>query len=162
MSTKMAEPPDSYPAFLAELKQRIRSARLQAALSVNRELVLLYWSIGRDILARQRAEGWGAKVIDRLAADLRRALPEMTGISARNLKYMRAFAEAWPHEEFVQPVVAQMSSSAIASPHAARQRSRSSAATRPPTRGRHEVRETGRPAVRSRTQLWSQSRPAQA
>lgn len=95
----MAEAPDSYPAFLAELKQRIRSARLQAALSLNRELVLLYWSIGRDILARQRAEGWGAKVIDRLAADLRRAFPEMTGISARNLKYMRAFAEAWPHEE---------------------------------------------------------------
>jgi predicted nuclease of restriction endonuclease-like (RecB) superfamily len=104
----MAQPPDSYPAFLAELKQRIRSARLQAALSVNRELVLLYWSIGRDILARQRAEGWGAKVIDRLAADLRRAFPEMTGISARNLKYMRAFAEAWPHEEFVQQVVAQL------------------------------------------------------
>ena len=99
---------DSYPAFLAELKQRIRSARLQAALSVNRELVLLYWSIGRDILARQQAEGWGTKVIDRLAADLRRTFPEMTGISARNLKYMRAFAGAWPQKEFVQQVVAQL------------------------------------------------------
>lgn len=104
----MAEPPDSYLAFLAEVKQRIRSARLQAALSVNRELVLLYWSIGRDILARQRAAGWGAKVIDRLAADLRRAFPEMTGISARNLKYMRAFAQAWPGVEFVQQVAAQL------------------------------------------------------
>lgn len=104
----MAEPSDSYPAFLAELKQRIRTARLQAALSVNRELVLLYWSIGRDILARQQAEGWGTKVIERLAADLRRAFPEMTGISARNLKYMRAFADAWPREEFVQQVVAQL------------------------------------------------------
>jgi predicted nuclease of restriction endonuclease-like (RecB) superfamily len=75
-------------------------------LSVNRELVLLYWSIGRDILSRQKSEGWGSKVIDRLAVDLGRAFPEMTGLSARNLKYMRAFAEAWPDLEFVQQVVA--------------------------------------------------------
>lgn len=70
MGTEMTDPPHSYPAFLAALKQRIAGARLAAALSVNRELILLYWSIGRDILARQRAEGWGTKVIDRLAADL--------------------------------------------------------------------------------------------
>jgi predicted nuclease of restriction endonuclease-like (RecB) superfamily len=108
MSTDVPGPPPDYPAFLAELKQRIRNARLRAALSVNRELILLYWSIGRDILARQHAEGWGSKVIDRLATDLRRAFPEMTGISARNLKYMRALAEAWPQEEFVQRVVAQL------------------------------------------------------
>jgi len=108
MSTAMPEPPQGYPALLAELKQRIRNARLHAALSVNRELILLYWSIGRDILARQHAEGWGSKVIDRLGADLRRAFPEMTGISGRNLKYMRALAEAWPQEEFVQRVVAQL------------------------------------------------------
>jgi predicted nuclease of restriction endonuclease-like (RecB) superfamily len=94
MITAVPEPPQGYPAFLAELKQRIRNARLHAALSVNRELILLYWSIGRDILTRQHAEGWGSKVIDRLAADLRRAFPEMTGISGRNLKYMRALAEA--------------------------------------------------------------------
>jgi predicted nuclease of restriction endonuclease-like (RecB) superfamily len=98
----------AYAAFLTELKQRIRGARLQASLSVNRELVLLYWSIGRDILMRQRNEGWGAKVIDRLAADLRRAFPEMTGISARSLKYMRAFAEAWSDEQIVQQVAAQL------------------------------------------------------
>jgi predicted nuclease of restriction endonuclease-like (RecB) superfamily len=100
--------PDNYSAFLTELKQRIRGARLAASLSVNRELVLLYWSIGRDILARQRAEGWGAKIIDRLAADLHRAFPDMTGMSARNLRYMRTFAKSWPHEEFVQQVVAQL------------------------------------------------------
>jgi predicted nuclease of restriction endonuclease-like (RecB) superfamily len=97
---------ESYAALVAELRQRIANARLRAALSVNRELVLLYWGIGRDILARQQSEGWGAKVIDRLAADLGRAFPEMTGLSARNLKYMRAFAEAWPDLEFVQQVVA--------------------------------------------------------
>lgn len=98
--------PDGYAALLADLKQRIDSARLKAALSVNRELVLLYWSIGRDILARQSTEGWGTKVIDRLAVDLRRSFPEMTGLSARNLKYMRAFAEAWRDPQFVQQVVA--------------------------------------------------------
>jgi predicted nuclease of restriction endonuclease-like (RecB) superfamily len=108
MSTEVPELPQGYPAFLAELKQRIRNARLHAALSVNRELILLYWSIGRDILARQHAEGWGSKVIDRLAADLRRAFPEMTGISGRNLKYMRALAEAWPNEQIVQQVAAQL------------------------------------------------------
>jgi predicted nuclease of restriction endonuclease-like (RecB) superfamily len=100
--------PDTYPSFLADLKQRIRNARLQASLSVNRELVLLYWSIGREILLRQTKEGWGTKVIDRLATDLRHAFPEMTGISARNLKYMRSLARAWPHEPIVQQVVAQL------------------------------------------------------
>lgn len=95
-----------YAELVTELKQRITEARLRAALSVNRELVLLYWGIGRDILSRQENEGWGTKVIDRLAVDLARAFPEMKGLSARNLKYMRAFAEAWPDLEFVQQVVA--------------------------------------------------------
>ena len=100
--------PDTYPALLQELKQRIREAQLRASVSVNRELVLLYWRIGRDILVRQERERWGAKVIDRLAADLKKAFPEMKGFSPRNLKYMRAFAEAWPDEEFVQAVLAQI------------------------------------------------------
>ena len=69
----------------------------------------LYWSIGADILLRQRDKGWGARVIDRLADDLRHAFPEMTGLSARNLKYMRAFAEAYPDPGFVQQVVARLS-----------------------------------------------------
>jgi predicted nuclease of restriction endonuclease-like (RecB) superfamily len=71
-------------------------------------LILFYWSIARDILIRQHDEGWGARIIDRLAADLHRDSPEMTGLSARNLKYMRAFAEAHSDSEFVQQVVAQM------------------------------------------------------
>lgn len=96
----------SYSVFVSDLKRKIGEARHRAALSVNRELILLYWNIGRDILARQDREGWGAKVIDRLADDLGRAFPEMTGLSARNLKYMRAFAEAWQDGEFVQQVVA--------------------------------------------------------
>jgi len=100
--------PHGYGAFLTDLKERIRSAQTRAALAVNRELVLLYWRIGTDILTRQTQHGWGAKVIDRLAADLRHAFPEMSGFSPRNLKYMRAFAEAWPDGQFVQQVVAQI------------------------------------------------------
>ncbi|WP_157343675.1 PDDEXK nuclease domain-containing protein [Bradyrhizobium pachyrhizi] len=96
----------SYSAFVGDLKTKIAEARHRASLSVNRELILLYWTVGCDILFRQEKEGWGAKVIDRLAGDLGRAFPEMTGLSARNLKYMRAFAEAWPDREFVQQVVA--------------------------------------------------------
>jgi predicted nuclease of restriction endonuclease-like (RecB) superfamily len=100
--------PDSYGQFLADLKGRIRAAQLRASMAVNRELVLLYWQIGRDILNRQERENWGAKVIDRLAADLKRAFPDMKGFSPRNLKYMRAFAEAWPDEAIVQAVLAQI------------------------------------------------------
>src|SRR5262245_15261799 len=97
-----------YEEFLRELKGRIKEAQLRAALSVNRELVLLYWQLGRDILERQARTGWGAKVVDRLARDLQRAFPEMRGFSTRNLKYMRAFAEAWPEEPFVQQAAAQI------------------------------------------------------
>lgn len=100
--------PVDYAAWLAELKTRIHAAQQRASLAVNRELVLLYWQIGRDILARQDREGWGAKVIERLAQDLRSAFPDMKGFSPRNLKYMRAFAEAWPETEFVQGVLAQL------------------------------------------------------
>jgi predicted nuclease of restriction endonuclease-like (RecB) superfamily len=69
---------------------------------------VLYWQIGRDILDRQEREKWGAKVIDRLATDLKRSFPDMKGFSPRNLKYMRAFAEAWPEEPIVQAVLAQI------------------------------------------------------
>ena len=79
--------PDDYAQFLADLKSRIQTAQLRASLAVNRELVLLYWQIGRDILDRQERQSWGAKVIDRLAADLKRAFPDMKGFSPRNLKY---------------------------------------------------------------------------
>ena len=108
MAPSLIPLPAGYAALLEELKTRIRTAQLRAAFAVNRELILLYWSIGRDILARQQAEGWGTKVIDRLARDLGREFPGVEGFSPRNLKYMRAFAEAWPEEEFVQQVIAQL------------------------------------------------------
>ena len=100
--------PEGYADWLADLKGRIHTAQQRATLAVNRELVLLYWQIGCDILARQAEQGWGAKVIERLARDLRAAFPDMKGFSPRNLKYMRAFAEAWPDAEFVQGVLAQL------------------------------------------------------
>ena len=104
----LTPPPQGYAEWLAELKRRIHSSQQRATLAVNRELVLLYWQIGRDILARQAEQGWGTKVIDRLAKDLRAAFPDMKGFSPRNLKYMRAFADAWPDAEFVQEVLAQL------------------------------------------------------
>lgn len=97
-----------YQTFLNALKNRIRTAQIKAAIAVNRELILLYWQIGRDILTRQQQEGWGAKVIERLAKDLKKEFPDMKGFSSRNLKYMRSFGEAYPDEQFVQQLAAQI------------------------------------------------------
>lgn len=95
-----------YGELLAEIKRRIAEARTRAASAVNTELIRLYWSIGHDILARQDQEGWGAKVIEQLARDLKEE--GHRGFSVRNLKYMRAFAKAWPDESFVQQPIAQI------------------------------------------------------
>jgi len=102
------EMPHDYALILEELKTRIQEERLRVVLSANAAMVLLYWDIGRVILDRQQREGWGAKVIDRLSADLRQAFPDMRGLSPRNLKYMRAFASAWPERQFVQEDLAQI------------------------------------------------------
>ena len=100
--------PADYGQWLADIKNRVLAARQRAALAVNAGLVSLYWHIGRDILQRQAAQGWGSKVIDRLGRDLREAFPEMKGFSRANLLYMRAFAEAWTDFEIVQQAVAQL------------------------------------------------------
>jgi predicted nuclease of restriction endonuclease-like (RecB) superfamily len=103
-----AEMPDDYRATLVAIKQRIGSQRLRVVIAANAAMVELYWEIGRTILDRQRNAGWGAKVIDRLSADLREAYPDMQGFSPRNLKYMRAFAAAWPDAAMVQAPLAQI------------------------------------------------------
>lgn len=100
--------PGDYAALLNDLKTGIHSAQTQAALSVNRELVLLYWQIGQVIRQKQQAEGWGAKVIGQLSHDLKAEFPEMKGFSPRNLGYMRKFAETWTDEAFVQQVAAKL------------------------------------------------------
>ena len=110
---KFTEPPEGYAHWLADLKTRIQNAQQRASLAVNHELIGLYWQIGRDILARQAAQGWGAKVIDRLSQDLRAAFPEMKGFSRSNLKYMRVFAEAWPEFGIGQQPAGQLEGGSI-------------------------------------------------
>lgn len=100
--------PESYGQWLSELKGRIQSAQQRAALAVNIELILLYWQIGRDILHQQAEQGWGSKVIERLAQDLRASFPDMRGFSRTNLMYMRSFAEAWPENTIVQQAIGQL------------------------------------------------------
>ena len=101
----LTEPPAVYADWLSELKAQIHEAQQRAAQAANLELVLLYWNIGNAILIRQDKQGWGAKVVDRLAHDLRTTFPDMHGFSIRNLKYMRAFAEAWPDSAIVQQLL---------------------------------------------------------
>jgi predicted nuclease of restriction endonuclease-like (RecB) superfamily len=86
----------------------IGAARTRAALAINEELIELYWRIGTEILARQERDGWGGKVIDRLASDLRAEFPEMRGLSVRNLEYMRQFAASWPDSPIPPQPVAQL------------------------------------------------------
>lgn len=100
--------PSGYAVFLDSLKDRIRKAQLKAVLTVNAGLIELYWRIGREILLRQRREGWGTKVVDRLGHDLLKAFPGMTGLSPRNLLYMRALAEAYPSLPIVQQAAARL------------------------------------------------------
>lgn len=105
---QLVEASSEYGALLEDIKQRIRNAQVHAALAVNKELVTLYWEIGREILDRQEREGWGTQVINRLARDLRAAFPEMTGLSPRNLRYMRTFGAAFADRSIVQQLVAQI------------------------------------------------------
>lgn len=98
-----------YAIWLSNLKKQVREAQLRAIVSVNSELILLYWQIGREILDRQDKHGWGAKIIEQLATDLKREFPDMSGFSIRNLKHMHTLAEVWRDLEIVQRVAAQLS-----------------------------------------------------
>lgn len=98
----------AYIPFFEQIKHQIRESQLRAALSVNGELVKLYWSLGKSIIEKQEVEGWGTKVIERLAKDLGTEFPGMSGFSPRNLKYMRKFAEVYPDFQLVQAVLAQI------------------------------------------------------
>ena len=101
-------PSPDYAAWLGELKSRIQSARISAARSVNRELILLYWDIGRGIVEKQEELGWGESVIERLAEDLRRAFPEAKGFSPRNLWDMKRLFSAYSNAGIWQQVVAEL------------------------------------------------------
>ena len=105
MPISLTAPPEGYADWLGDLKTRIHAAQQRALQAVNLELVQLYWEIGTAILARQQKQGWGAKVVDRLAHDLRTTFPDMQGFSVRNLKYMRTFAQCWGNSQFVQQLL---------------------------------------------------------
>ncbi|MBD2158873.1 PDDEXK nuclease domain-containing protein [Leptolyngbya sp. FACHB-16] len=108
MESGFLSSPDNYALFFNDLKQRIRQAQIKAALAVNKELLLLYWQIGKEILERQQVEGWGAKIIDRLAKDLKQEFPDINGFSRSNLKYMRLFAQAYSEEQISQGALGQI------------------------------------------------------
>ena len=90
----LGKAPKNYASFLSDLKKRIQQERLRVVLASNSALVMMYWDIGQGILRKQKEEGWGTRVIDRLSLDLYKSFPDMKGFSPRNLKYMRTFAEA--------------------------------------------------------------------
>jgi predicted nuclease of restriction endonuclease-like (RecB) superfamily len=104
-----------YGGLLSSLKERIASARIKAALAVNTELIHLYWDIGKSILVRQKQKGWGAKVTERLSRDLRKAFPDMKGLSKSNLDYMLRFTETYPDLFSPQAVGKMISSSKVRS-----------------------------------------------
>ena len=108
IAPNLSEMGDSYLEFIEKIKTEIRKQRVSVVMNANADMICLYWNIGRAILAKQEEEGWGAKVIDRMAKDLKEAFPGMSGFSPRNIKYMRKFAQCWSDYEIVQRVVAQI------------------------------------------------------
>ena len=104
----LANLPEGYSSLLADIKKHLVQARLRTMLAANTSLIQAYWHVGQTILARQKAEGWGAKVIDRLSFDLREAFPGMDGLSPRNLLSMKLFAEAFPESPITKQPVSQM------------------------------------------------------
>ncbi len=101
--------PKEYTTFLKEIKDRILSSQMKAAIAVNRELITLYWEIGSAVGKKQQDEGWGTKVVEKLASDLKSSLPEMKGFSLTNIKYMVQFSKAYPDFKISQQLVGQIS-----------------------------------------------------
>lgn len=100
--------PDWYGEMLDNIRRLVADGRRKVMWTANVQMSMMYYNIGKEILRRQNAEGWGARVVDRLSVDLKHAFPEMQGFSPRNLKYMRRFADLWPDEQIVQRCVAQL------------------------------------------------------
>ncbi len=97
-----------YKDFFKEIKEKVLSSQIKAVLSVNRELIALYWEIGAKLHAKQKNEGWGSRVVQRLANDLKSAFPDMKGFSLTNIKYMMQFAKEYPDFLISQQIVGQI------------------------------------------------------
>ena len=100
--------PKEYKTFFREIKKKIASSQVKAAISVNKELIELYWEIGSRVYLKQKSEGWGFKTIEKLAKDLKFTFPDMSGFSHRNIKYMVQFAREYPDLTIGQQVVSQI------------------------------------------------------
>lgn len=100
--------PDNYVNLLSEVKQRIRSAQYEALKAVNRELINLYWEIGRLIVERQEGSTWGKSIVEQLAADLQAEFPGISGFSSRNIWNMRNFYLTYSSNQKLQPLVAEI------------------------------------------------------
>lgn len=98
----------SYSNILQDLKEKIRQARLQATVAVNNELLKVYWEIGDAINKQEQSEGWGTKIVEKLAKDLRLEFQDMKGLSPRNLRYMKGFAQTYPQFITLQQSVAKL------------------------------------------------------
>ncbi len=116
MPVKIILSPD-YAAWLVEVKSRIQSARISAARSVNRDLTLLYWDIGRGIVEKQEELGWGESVIEQLSGDLRRAFPETKGFSSRNLRNMKRLFSTYANTAIWQQAVAKLPAMGLPAPN---------------------------------------------
>lgn len=99
-----------YVVLFSEIKQQVRNSQLKAIMSANGQMIYMNWYIGNNILMMQKEQGWGAKVIDRLAKDLKNEFPDHKGFSIRNLKYMRKFASEYS-VDFIHPLAIQDSDS---------------------------------------------------
>ena len=108
MGQSSAEIPIEYKTLLHEIKEKIASSQIKAAVAVNRELIALYWEIGSRLQLKQKSEGWGAKTIEKLAKDLKSAFPDLKGFSLTNIKYMVQFAKEYPDFAISQQVVGQI------------------------------------------------------
>jgi predicted nuclease of restriction endonuclease-like (RecB) superfamily len=109
MTKKKMQRPDGYGSLLVEIKERVRIAQYQALKAVNKELVGLYWDIGKMIAQRQKDEGWGKSIVERLAGDLQQEFPGIKGFSVQNLWYMRQFYLEYRSSEKLQPLVGEIS-----------------------------------------------------
>src|SRR3989338_6123404 len=101
--------PIGYSELLADIKQRIRSAQYEALKAVNKELIALYWDIGKSIVEKQQKAGWGKSVVENLAGDLQAEFPGISGFSATNLWYMAQFYTEYHSDEILQPLVGEIS-----------------------------------------------------
>lgn len=104
----VAEFGKNYESFIHSVIDEVKKRRIQIVLQANQAMLLLYWHIGKTICEKQKEEGWGTKVIDRISRDLQKTFPDMKGFSPRNIKYMKKFATLWQDETIVQQLVAQL------------------------------------------------------